>query len=435
MKLGKRTFIALIAASLSLPAFAQDPKPVPKPEELGFDPNRLDRITRAFQGYIDSGELPGAVVLIARNGKTAYFQAFGYRDRERKARMTTDTIFRIASMTKPIASVAAMILVEEGKLDLAAPVSRYLPEFKDLQVGVPTKDAATGKTELVLQPQKRPMIVQDLLRHTAGLVYAPPLGSGPVSQLYREAGVSTRDEPLSTMVTKLSKLPLAHQPGEVWEYSVATDILGRVVEVVSGTDLDRFIEDRITKPLGMTSTGFVVPEANKDRIAEPQANPATGQRPPLFDPLKKPARIAGGGGGVSTAGDYLRLCEIFLNGGKGDEVRLLAPSTVALMTANALRPGTGYSAEAQRSVDSAPTPAMGQGFGLGFSIRIEAGQNPLPASVGSYYWGGAYGTSFHIDPKEKLVIIMMLQMGSGASAPYRHAIRNLAYQALVTPMQ
>jgi CubicO group peptidase (beta-lactamase class C family) len=434
MKLGKRDCIVLLATLLVVPAFAQEPKAVNRPEELGFAADRLERVTKAFQGYVDSGLLPGAVVLIARNDKVAYFNAFGYRDRERKVAMTTDSIFRIASMTKPIVSVAAMILVEEGKLDLAAPVSQYLPEFKDLMVQAEHRDPTTGKTEMVLEPQVRPMIVQDLLRHTAGLVYGPPIGSGPIADLYREANVTDRNTTLTEMVTKLSKLPLAHQPGEVWEYGVAVDVLGRVVEVVSGMDLDRFVAERVTKPLGMTSTGFYVAETEGERVAQPQAD-ASGQKPAMFDPAVKSKLFSGGGGAVSTAGDYLRLCEMFLNGGKFENTQLLAPSTVALMTANALKPGIGYAAAAlTRFGDIGPTPAMGQGFGLGFAVRTDAGENPLPGSVGSFYWTGAYGTTFFVDPKQKLIIIMMIQVPLGPpGAVYRHVVRSLAYQALTSP--
>ena len=434
MKLGNRGCIVLLATLLAVPAFAQELKAVDRPEELGFAGNRLERVTTTFQGYVDNGQLPGAVVLIARNDKVAYFNAFGYSDRERKVAMTTDSIFRIASMTKPIVSAAAMILVEEGMLDLAAPVSQYLPEFKDLQVRAERGDSTTGKTEMVLEPQVRPMIVQDLLRHTAGLIYGPPIGSGPVANLYREANVSDRNTTLTEMVTKLSKLPLAHQPGEVWEYGMAVDVLGRVVEVVSGMDLDRFVAERVTKPLGMTSTGFYVAETERERVAQPQAD-ASGQKPAMFDPTVKPKLFSGGGGAVSTAGDYLRLCEMFLNGGKSEDAQLLAPSTVTLMTANALKPGIGYAAAAlTRFGDIGPTPAMGQGFGLGFAVRTDVGENPLPGSVGSFYWTGAYGTTFFIDPKQRLIIIMMIQVPLGPpGALYRHVVRALAYQALTSP--
>jgi CubicO group peptidase (beta-lactamase class C family) len=434
MRLGKRGCIALMTIVLMAPALAQELKPVSQPEELGFASDRLERVTTAFQGYVDNGQLPGAVVLIARNDKIAYVKAFGYRDRDQKVAMTTDTIFRLASMTKPIVSTAAMILVEEGKLDLAAPASQYLPEFKDLKVQAEQNDPATGKTDLVLEPQVRPMIVQDLLRHTAGLVYGPPIGSGPIPELYKAANVSDRNTTLAEMVTKLSKLPLAHQPGEVWEYSMAVDVLGRVVEVASGMELDRFVEERVTKPLGMTSTGFYVAAADGGRVAQPQAD-ASGQKPAMFDPTVKPKLFSGGGGAVGTAGDYLRLCEMFLDGGKFGETQLLAPSTVALMTSNALKPGIGYAATAlTRFGDIGPTPAMGQGFGLGFAVRTEAGENPLPGSVGSFYWTGAYGTTFYVDPKQKLIVIMMIQVPLGPQGgAYRHMVRALAYQAVTSP--
>jgi len=260
---------------------------VASPDEVGFDRDRLQRVTKVFQGYVDSGELPGAVVLIARNGKVAYQQAFGYQDREQKAPMALDSIFRIASMTKPLVSVGVMMLVEEGKLDISAPVSQYLPELKDLKVGTEKRDSATGNTELVLAPAKRPIMLHDLLRHTAGLVYAQ-FGDGLVHKAHREANVLDRAQTSAEMITKLSKLPLAHHPGEVWEYSVATDVLGRIIEVVSGMTLDAFLEERITKPLDMNSTGFYVREGNAVRIAQPQADPATKERPAMFDPTKKP---------------------------------------------------------------------------------------------------------------------------------------------------
>jgi CubicO group peptidase (beta-lactamase class C family) len=412
-------------------ARAESPPPLEHAQELGFDAARLDRLTRTFDGYIEAGQLPGAVVLIARHDKVAYFRAFGYQDRETKTAMKRESIFRIASMTKPIVSVAAMMLVEEGRLDLAAPVSQYLPEFKGLQVSVEKRDDSTAKTDTMLEPQKRPMSVQDLLRHTAGLVYGPPIGDGPVPNAYRDADVANRNETLAQMVTKLSKLPLAHQPGEVWEYSMATDVLGRVIEVIAGQDLDQFVEERITKPLRMESTGFYVKEADRDRIAQPDKDPTTGERPPLFDPAIKPVRFSGGGGMVSTAADYLRFCEMLLHGGVLGTTRLLAPATVSLMTSNALKSGIGYAANISRFADLAPTPDMGQGFGLGLAVRMEAGQNPLPGSVGSFYWNGAFGTTFYVDPAKQMIIVMMIQVPLPKGPHYRQVVRSLAYQALM----
>jgi CubicO group peptidase (beta-lactamase class C family) len=434
MKFYGQLAIALLAAVVPAATFAQQLKSESDTGKLGFDSDRLERMTRAFQGYVDSGQLPGAVVLIARKDKVAYFRAFGFRDREQKTAMTTDSIFRIASMTKPIVSAAAMMLVEEGKLDIGAPVSNYLPEFKDLQVRVEQIDPATGKKEAIMQPQTRPMTVQDLLRHTAGLVYPPPVGNGSVSDAYREANVLDRNTTLAEMVTKISKLPLANQPGEVWEYSAGVDVLGRIIEVVSGMDLDRFIEERVTKPLSMSSTGFYVREADRERLAQPQIDPATGKRPPMFDATQKPKLFSGGGGLVSTASDYLLFCEMLMHGGKLGTMNLLSPSTISLMTSNALKPGIGYSAITPRLFeDIAPTPAMGQGFGLGFAVRTEAGQNPLPGSTGSFYWTGSSGTTFFIDPKQQLIIIMMVQVPFSNVTFYRNRARNLAYQALSAP--
>jgi CubicO group peptidase (beta-lactamase class C family) len=431
MKLIKRLCIALAVAVISVSAYAEAPKPLRQPDQLGFAADRLERLTSAFQSYVDSGQIPGAVVLIARRDEVAYLKAFGFQDREQKIAMKPDSIFRIASMTKPITSIGAMMLAEEGKLDIGAPVSQYLPEFKDLQVRAEQVDPATGKKETVMQPQMRPMTVQDLLRHTAGLVYPPPIGNGPVSDAYRDANVLDRNTTLAEMVTKISKLPLANQPGEVWEYSVAVDVLGRVIEVVSGMDLDRFVEERITKPLGMSSTGFFVREADQGRLAQPQVDPATGKRPPMFDATQKPRLFSGGGGGVSTASDYLLFCQMLLHGGKLGTARLLSQSTINLMTSNALKPGIGYSTyQLQRFGDIFPAPAMGQGFGLGFAVRNETGQNPLPGTVGSFYWTGATGTTFFVDPKQELVIIMMIQVPSPANVFYRRAVRYLAYQAL-----
>jgi CubicO group peptidase (beta-lactamase class C family) len=431
MKIAKFVCLLLITAWLTLPALAEELRPVEHPEEIGFAADRLQRLTRAFQGYVDAGQLPGAVVLIVRDDKVAYFRAFGYQDREKQIAMQPDSIFRIASMTKPIVTVAAMTLVEEGKLDLAAPVSQYLPEFKDLQVGTEQRDPKTGDTVLVTEPQKRPMMVQDLLRHTAGLVYGQ-FGEGLVHKAYRAANVQDRSQTLAEMVTKLAKLPLAHHPGEVWEYSMAVDVLGRVVEVVSGVTLDRFVDERVTKPLGMASTGFYVAEPDSGRLAQPQIDPATGERPALPDVTKKPRLLSGGGGMVSTAGDYLRFCEMLLHRGSWEEARVLAPATVALMTSDALPPGVGYTERSKTLIsDVSPMPAMGQGFGLGFAVRTAEGHNPLPGNVGTFYWTGAWGTTFWVDPKEKLIGVMMIQVPLNNGPPYRRAMRYLTYQALV----
>ncbi|MBV8615932.1 MAG: beta-lactamase family protein, partial [Acetobacteraceae bacterium] len=258
-----------LTAGLSAAALAQA-LPKTSPESVGLSSERLNRLTETFQHDVGAGEIPGAVVLIARNGKIAYEQAFGYQNREDKVAMKTDAIFRIASMSKPITSVAVMMLVEEGKIDPAAPVSQYLPEFKDVRVGAERA------------PAQRPMTVQDLLRHTSGLTYGVFAADPSVKQAYDDAKVFSFDQSLAEMVTKLSKLPLVRQPGSAWEYSMSTDVLGRIVEVASGMEFDRFVQERITGPLNLTATGFWVDPARADKIAEPQVDPASGKRPSMI---------------------------------------------------------------------------------------------------------------------------------------------------------
>ena len=428
MKYAKLLLLAMVAAGGPTLTSAQEFRVVANPEQLGFSSARLQRLTETYQSYVDRGELPGAVLLIARGDKVAYLQAVGYQDRAKQTPMKVDAIFRLASMTKPIVSVAAMMLVEEGKLDLLAPVSQYVPEFKDLKVGVEQADIVGGKRALTLEPQRRPMTVQDLLRHTSGLVYGQ-YGDDLVHKAYVDGNVANRGQTLAEMVTKLSKIPLAHQPGRVWEYSMSVDVLGRIVEVVSGKELDAFVADRIAKPLGMTATDFYVHEPDLPRLAEAQP-PAdnTARMPP--DVTKKPRWFSGGGGLVASASDYLQFSEMLLNEGEYGSARLLAPHTVRLMTSNALPPDVGYADIARRMGDIGPTPEMGQGFGLGFAVRTAEGHNPLPGSIGNFYWTGAWGTTFWVDPKERLIAIQMIQTPAGLNSAYRHTFRNLTYAAL-----
>jgi CubicO group peptidase (beta-lactamase class C family) len=419
------TSVLLLATGLSAPGFAQA-LPKASPEAVGMSSERLNRITDTFQRDVDAGEIPGAVVVVARNGKIAYEKAFGYQNREEKVSMKPDAIFRIASMSKPITSVAVMMLVEEGKIDLAAPVSQYLPEFKDLRVG----------TERA--PVIRPMTVQDLLRHTSGLAYLFDIQDPLIRQAYQDAKLGDFDQSLADMVTKFAKLPLVHQPGTAFEYSMSVDVLGRVVEVASGTAFDQFVQERITKPLNLTSTGFSVSQSQASNIAEPQVEPATGKRPAMVvdNLMTKPKWFSGGGGMVSSAEDYVRFCQMLLNGGELDGIRLLSPKTVELMTSDHLPPGVTYNPAYVAGVqDIAPTPEMGEGFGLGFLVRKDVGHNPLPGSVGDFSWTGAHGTYFWVDPKEKLVATLMVQnpfddKGWAKSSHYRREMRNLVYQAV-----
>lgn len=428
-----RTFISmsLLVTCLAVSALAQGLPKTDRPEEVGLSSERLKRLTANFQTDVEKGKIPGAVILIARNGRVAYFEAVGFQDREKQLPMKRDAIFRIASMTKPLTSVAIMMLVEEGKIQLIDSVSQYLPELKNLKVGVEKKNESSGKPELTLETPRREMTIHDLLRHTSGLTYGI-FGDSLVKQAYREANVQDSKQTLAQMVTKLSQLPLAFQPGTTFEYSVSTDVLARVVEVVSGMDFDRFIAERITRPLRMPDSGFYVSDAQVPRVAEPQADLATGKRPPMRDVTTRPTLISGGGGMVSTAADYVRFAQMLLNGGQLDDARLLSPKTVAFMTADHLPAGTAMSPTTQGGFGALmPSPEQGQGFGLGFAVRNDAGRNSLPGSPGEYYWVGASGTAFWVDPKEKLITVMMVQMPLAQGRHYRSLLRNLVYQAVI----
>jgi CubicO group peptidase (beta-lactamase class C family) len=434
MKILKQmTLVTLFLILITSIAGAQGIPQAKNPEKVGLSKERLDRISAWIQGDVDKGVVPGAVVMVLRKGKIAYYEAFGYRDKEKKIPMTRDSIFRIASMTKPFTSLAIMMLAEEGKIQLPVPVSRYLPEFKDLKVGVEKKDPATGKTELVLETPTREVTVLDLLRHTSGITYGF-IGKSMVKDRYNEAGVSDRNQTNAELVTKLSKLPLQYHPGTTWDYSHSTDVLARIVEVISGVEFDTFIAERIAKPLKLTDTGFWVEGVERQaRIAEPQIDPSTGQRHPwVFDATKKPKLFSGGGGLVSTARDYARLCLMFLNGGILDEVRLVSRKTVEHMTSNHIPPGykSAYPVQMQIAWLS-PSLETGQGFGLGFAVNCEPGLSPLPGSKGDYYWTGIYGTSFLIDPKEQLIAIIMIQAPPITLVfPYQYRMRHYVYGAI-----
>src|SRR5580704_7732239 len=433
MRFGRIICMSAIATCIAFSALAQGLPKANKPEDVGFSSERLRRVTDTFQSEVDKGAIPGAVVLIARNGKLAYFEAFGFQNRENKEPMKTDAIFRIASMSKPITSVAVMMLVEEGRIQLLDPVSRYLPEFKSVQVGVEKFNPNTGNSELVGEPPRQEMTIQDLLRHTSGLTYGI-FGKSLVKQAYNDAKLFDFSRTLAEFVSKIAKLPLAYHPGTTWEYSHSTDVLGRIVEVVSVTAFDQFVANRIAKPLSLSDTGFYVPSEKLDRIAETQVDPTTGKRWPTFDVAKRPNLMSGGAGMVSTASDYFRFAQMLLNGGELDHVRLLSPRTVAFMTSDHLWPGIAFSPvtlELFEPLGIAPTPKVGQGFGLGFVVRIQEGRNPMPGSPGEYSWAGTWGTTFWVEPKEQWVAVMMVQAAPLQARYYRSLIRNLVSQALI----
>ncbi len=435
MKLRKVICMSAVATCIAFSALAQGLPKATHPEDVGFSSERLKRLSNVFQTDVDKGTIPGAVVLIARNGKVAYLEAFGFQDREKKVPMSTDAIFRIASMSKPLTSVAVMILVEEGKIQLEDQVSVYLPEFKNLQVGVEKVNADTGKPELSLEPVQRQMTIQDLLRHTSGLTYGI-FGKSLVDQAYLAAKVFDPSQTLAEFVSKLSTLPLAYQPGTTWNYSMSTDVLARIVEVVSGVPFDQFIADRIVKPLRLSDTGFYVAEDKAGRVAQPQIDPATGKPQPMADVTKRPNWMSGGGGMVSTAADYVRFSEMLLNGGELDGVRLLSPRTIAFMTSDQLPPDIAYSPamlQIFEPIAMAPTPRDGQGFGLGFAVRTQEGRNPRLGSPGEFYWLGLWGTEFWVDPSEKLIAVLMVQLPPAQGSHYQSLIRNLVYQALIPP--
>jgi CubicO group peptidase (beta-lactamase class C family) len=413
MRISRKSSIGLLGVVLSAAALCQSLPVAKRPEDVGISSQRLEWVRGQMRTDVEKGRIPGAVLLVVRSGKIAEFGAVGFQERKSQTPMKKDSIFRIASMSKPITSTAIMILAEEGKLDIGAPVAQYLPEFKDVKVGV--EKAAP----------KRPMTVQDLLRHTSGLTYGI-FGNSPVDQLYQRSSIFT-SKSLADMVSTIASLPLAHQPGEFWEYSVSTDVLGRIVEVVSGMDLDRFVAERITGPLKMADTGFYLNASQAARLARPDSAATI----PAADPTAKPAVLSGGGGMLSTAGDYARFSQMLLNGGELDGVRILSPKTVALMTSDQLPPATDRHTPVATLLDSfGPTPEMGTSFGLGFAIRTEPGRNPVPGSVGDFSWAGIYGTYFWVDPKEKLATVLMIQVPRATNVPYWRQTRTLVYQAL-----
>jgi CubicO group peptidase (beta-lactamase class C family) len=314
-------------------------------------------------------------------------------------------------MSKPITTVAAMILAEENKLDIGAPVAQYLPEFKNVKVGV---EGALPK---------RPMTVHDLMRHTSGLTYGV-FGTSPIDEMYRKANLFVAAS-LADMVKTIAGMPLLHQPGEAWEYSVSTDVLGRVVEVASGKDLATFVRERIVVPLKMNDTGFWVEPSEIARLAkfDPPSDTAA--------PTQRPALLLGGSGMYSTAGDYARFAQMLLNGGELDGVRILAPKTVALMTSDQLPASTKRHTPLAISLGPfGPTPEMGTSFGLGFALRVAPGRNPLPGSVGDFYWFGITGTHFWVDKAEKLVAVLMVQAPRGSNGVNWRQARTMVYQAM-----
>lgn len=390
------------------------PVPEARPETLGLSRPRLQAMSDAFKREIDKGTVPGVTVLVARRGQVGWFEALGRQSPLGTTPMARDSIFRIFSMTKPIVSVAIMALVEDGHLLLSDPVAKFIPEFANQKVGVASGD------RLELVPPARPMTVQDLLRHTSGLTYEHQ-GDGPVHKLYQESRVRSRKISNAEHAALVASFPLICQPGAEFNYSRSTDILGRIIEVVSGKSLGAFLTERVLAPLRMAETGFSTSEANAGRLAEPfAADPWTGDKVALFNMLEQPLMESGGGGLVSTTMDYARFCLMLRNGGTLDGNRIIGRKTLELMASDHLAPGVAI---------NGTLLSPGHGFGLGFAVRKEAGIAPFPGSVGQYFWSGIAGTFFWIDPQEDLFAVFMSQ-GPGQRDYTRTLVRDLVYAAV-----
>jgi CubicO group peptidase (beta-lactamase class C family) len=418
MRTMKRVLFGLLVVMMAARFAAAGELPTAKPKDVGLDADKIQKAHDAVQALIDKKEMAGAVIAVARKGKVVMFEALGESEAGSGKPMKTDAIVRIFSMTKPITTVAAMMLVEDGKIKLDDPVSKYLLEFKDRRVH-------TGKGDETVEA-KREITVRDLMRHTSGLTYGI-FGNTPVDQLYKKVGVFAAGDTLQDMMTKLGKVPLLYEPGTRWHYSVSTDVLGRIVEVASGKALDEFFAERIFKPLDMKDSGFFVPKDKFDRFAATHGIDAKEKKLTVTETADKssyrtkPKWLSGGGGGVSTARDYLRFCQMLLNGGELDGVRLLKKETVAEMTRNQLP-------EEAMKAKNGGNAEVGEGFGLGFGVRVGKDDPTMGRAVGEYYWGGAASTHFWISPKQELVVVALEQFLPNRPM-LQQAIKPLIYQA------
>jgi CubicO group peptidase (beta-lactamase class C family) len=401
-------------AAKHTPAPQTPPLAQAKPESLGLSHLRLQRMSDAFKRDIDKGTTPGVTMMVARRGQIGWFEALGKQNPASTTPMGHDTIFRIFSMTKPIVSIGIMMLLEEGYFLLNDPVAKYIPVFSNQKVGVENN----GKLDLV--PLTRPITIQDLLRHTSGITY-DHTGNGLVQQLYQRSRLRSRKISNAEHAALVASLPLMCQPGTEWNYSRSTDILGRIIEVVSGKTLSAFLTERILAPLQMAETAFHTGQENAERLAEPfPTDPWTGEKVQLFNMLEQPVMESGGGGLVSTTMDYARFCQMLLNGGVLDGNRIIGRKTLQLMASDHLGPKV--------KVDSPLMPA-GHGFGLGFAVRTHQGMAPFPGSLGQFFWSGMAGTFFWIDPAEDMFAVFMMQ-GPGQREYFRSLVRSLVYAAV-----
>jgi CubicO group peptidase (beta-lactamase class C family) len=429
-------FALALAVSISALSYAADPLPAAKPESVGMSSQRLAKLSTYFKKEIADGRLPGVVIAVARKGKLVMYESLGAQDPVAKTPMKKDTIFRIYSMTKPLVSVAAMQLVEDGVIQLTDPVSKFLPEFAKMQVSVP-KQNADGTTTYDMVPAARPIIVQDLLRHTAGLAYGELQKNQPAVDAYIKAGFVTpgqaeydsRGMTPAEQVTAMAKAPLIHQPGTTFDYSMAVDLLGRVVEAASGKRLADFMSERLFKPLKMTDAGFYVPADNMPRLAQAfETDPFTKQKFPLLNVSAPPKNDSGGAGGVATAADYLRFSQMLLNGGSLNGARVLSPTTVKLMASDHLGDRKGGLLNPGALMLGTPE---GYSFGLGFLVRTQPGMAGVHGTVGEFMWAGYGGTYFWIEPKEELAVVFMAQAPGPSRGYYRKTLKALVAQAIV----
>jgi len=410
---------ALVLCGLVATSISAQRLPLAVPEEVGLSSERLERIGEVFQDYVEEGRIAGAVGMVLRNGKLAYVNAWGMRDLEAGDVMEEDDLFKICSMTKPVASVAVMTLYEEGHFFLSDPIGRYLPALANLRVAN-LAEASAGQ-EIPTERARRQVTIHDLLRHTSGFTYGD-LSNTVVDAVYREREILYQPT-LEDQVAALGEIPLLYQPGTQWNYSVSVDVLGRLVEVVSGQPFDVFLRERIFDPLGMADTGFRVPDSKSDRVAPTygHSGPDRTLGPGDTSICDLPPTLFSGGAGLrSTAQDYARFAQMLLNGGELDGARILGRKTVELMTVDHLEEGmpTGFL-------------SPGWSFGLGFTVKTEAGLDGLPSSVGEYNWIGIQGTSFWVDPEEDLVGVFMVQIRPNRDITFRDQFKRLVYQALI----
>ena len=404
----------VVATSVSAQRF-----PIATPEEVGLSSERLERIGDVFEAYVEEGRIAGAVGMVLRHGRLAYAETWGMRDMAAGDGMEEDDLFKICSMTKPVTSVAVMILYEEGRFFLSDPIGRYLPELANLRVAN-LAEASAGQ-DIPTERARRPVRIHDLLRHTSGFTYGD-LSNTVVDAVYRERKILYQ-QTLEDMVAELGEIPLLYQPGTQWHYGVSADVLGRLVEVLSGQSFDAFLRERIFDPLGMDDTGFLVPDSKSDRVASTYGHMGQDRALGLGDTsicALPPTLFSGGAGLVSTAQDYARFAQMLLNGGELDGARILGRKTIEMMTVDHLEEGmpTGFL-------------SPGWSFGLGFTVKTEAGMDGMPSSVGEYNWIGIQGTSFWVDPEEDLIGVFMIQIRPNRDITFRDQFKRLVYQALI----